>query len=582
MELKDILSPLLKWWWLIVASTMVAAVTSGVVAFQQPPVYRATTTLMIGSAIENPNPNTMEFYLGEQLAATYADIAQRAPVREATMQALGLDWLPPYVASPIAQTQLLQISVTDTDPLRAQVVANELADQLILQTPTGRVDQTREDFINQQLDDLQEKIKETQDEIEVRQSELANLNSARQIADAQSQIAALQNKLFTLQGNYADLLGNTQGGALNALTVIEPASFPTTPVGPNRLMTIVTSAAVGFALAAAAAYLLEYLDNSIKSPEEIKKLADLPMLTGIPSIPGGEKYPSKLITLNKPRSPISESYRQLRTGIQFSTIDSPENTSVLVTSPGPTEGKSITAANLAVVIAQAGKRVLVLDADLRRPVQHRIFGLHNRAGLTNLLRDVELYRLENGLDSLIEEYAQTTEIENLMVITSGPIPPNPSELLGSAKMTQTLATLNSYFDYIVLDSPPSLLVTDSIILSIAVDGTLIVIDSSRTSKSQLKECAERLREVNATLLGVVVNRLSPKADGFYYYYNYYYYKKKADTTYGYMQDGHYVNPDRRGVRGLLAHFSFRRSRNKRVDAIGSEPSTDPLDFNERR
>jgi Mrp family chromosome partitioning ATPase len=209
-----------------------------------------------------------------------------------------------------------------------------------------------------------------------------------------------------------------------------------------------------------------------------------------------------------------------------------------------------------------------------------IWPLLSHKAASALLRDVELHRLQNGIDSLLEEYAQSTEVETLKVITSGPIPPNPSELLGSEKLAQTLTALSSHFDYIVLDSPPSLLVTDSVILSTVVDGTVIVIDSDKTTRNQLKECAERLRDVNANLLGVVVNRLSPKADGYYYYYNYYYYKKKTDSTYGYMQGGATPSPNGGGVRGLLSRIPSRRSKTKPVDTIGSEPPTEPLDVDE--
>jgi non-specific protein-tyrosine kinase len=533
MEIRDLITPLRRWWWLLLAAAGVAAVFSLLVGLQQPSVYRASATLMIGRAIEDPNPSDLQLYTSQQLATTYADIAQRQPVREGAMKALGLDWLPQYVVRPVVNTQLVEIIVNDTDPVRTQAIANELANQLILQSPTSRPeDAGRQDFINQQLDDLQVKIQETQVEIDARQNELANLSSARQIADTQNQIFALQSKLDTLRSNYTSLLANTQRGALNTLTIIEPAVLPARPVGPNVLLMVLTAVALALAVAVGAVYLLAYLDNTLQGPEEIKRLTGLPMLVGIPVI-SGENYPDKLVTHKQPRSPIAEAYRTLRTGVQFSTIDRPGSSALLVTSPSPSEGKSVTTANLAVVIAQAGHRVLLIDSDLRRPVMHKIFGLDNRTGLTELLTNIRQNELDATMDAWLEKATQATEVDNLWLLTSGPIPPNPSELLGSNANRLLLKALRQRFDYIVLDSPPLLIVTDAVVLSTQVDGAILVVDADQTQKNQLRQSVERLREVNAPLLGVVANRLSPKLDGYAGYYNYYYYRKSSSGEYGY-------------------------------------------------
>ncbi len=533
MELREFLAPITRWWWLIAAAMIVAMGFSLVAVMNQDPIYQTSTTLLIGSAIQNPNPDINNLYLSESLATTYADVAQREPVREGTMKVLGLTWLPSYVAQPVAQTQLLQIIVTDTDPARAQAVANELAQQLILQSPTNRPGVAqRQEFINKQLDDLEVKIQQTQNELDARQTELSNLVSARQIADVQNQIAALQNKLLTLRDNYASLLGNSERGAINSLTVIEPAGLPSAPVGPNKVLLILTAAVFGAAIAVGAAYLLEYLDNTLKSPEEIKRLTGLPVLTGIPIITG-EHYSDKLVTVKSPLSPITESYRSLRTGIQFSMVDRPGNMALLISSPNPSEGKSITAANLAVVLAQAENRVLLIDADLRRPVIHRIFALQNRYGLTDLLKSARFEDPDGRLDESINQLVQKTPIDGLLVLTSGPIPPNPSELLSSQKNKQLLEALTKRFNYVIIDCPPLLVVTDAMVLGNQVDGVIVVIDADNTPKNQLKQCVDGLREANANLLGVVVNRLSTKMDGYYNYYSYYYSRRSGNGQYGY-------------------------------------------------
>lgn len=539
MEVKDYLLPLRKWWWLILATTLVAALSSFLAVRQQPAIYQSRTTLMIGRAIDDPNPTGAEFYLSQQLAQTYADIAQREPVRHETMAALGLSWLPEYAARAVPNTQLIEIAVTDTSPERAQAVANELGNQLIQLSPTGTrlEDQERQTFISQQLDNLETQIEQTQTEIQTRQDELGELFSARQIADTQNQIAALQAKLATLQVNYASLLANTRQGAINTLAVIEPATLPGTPIGPDRLLTIVTAAAIGVVLAAGAAYLLEYLDDTVKTPDDVKHLVNLPTLAGIAQIKMDEGS-GGLVTARHPRSPVSEAYRLLRTGIQFATVDAPSR-SLLITSANPTEGKSLTAANLAVVMAQAGYKVLLLDADLRRPTQHTIFPVSRDNGLTNLLLMLPppaepppaepAESMDNLTADMVDSRAlfatalQSSGEPGLWVLPSGPIPPNPSELLGSSKMKAVLAELMSRFDILIVDSPPSLAVTDALVLSSLMDAVLLVVDAGTTRRTHLRQAVEKFREVSAHgqrahLVGVALNRLTPRSDGYHYYY----------------------------------------------------------------
>jgi len=389
MELKDYIAPLRKWWWLIIAAGLVAGLASFYAASQQPNQFRARTTLMIGRAIDNPNPSGTEFWLTQQLAQTYAEIASREPVRVASMEALGMTWLPEYSVRAVPDTQLIEIGVTDTDTNRAEAVANELGRQLILQSPTNDEldEQSRQDFIRNQLDGLEVNITATEEEIASLQEELATVFSARQIADSQALIAALQAKRNTLQSNYANLLANTRQGAINTLNIIEPATV--SKIGLNRWTTVMVATAIGVSLAVGAAYLLEFLDDTISTQEEIERVTGLPTLAGIARI-DGETSDEKLVAFNQPRSPVSEAYRVLRTGIQFSSVDKPDRAVLMTTSASPSEGKSLTVANLAIVMAQAGHKVLVIDADLRRPVQHKMFGLNQNQGITSFMLEFNI------------------------------------------------------------------------------------------------------------------------------------------------------------------------------------------------
>ena len=531
MEFKDYIAPIIKWWWLILTAVIVAAGVSLFATSTQDPVYEAKTTLMIGRAIEDPNPSNAQFNTGQQLAATYADIARREPVRNATMVALGLEnWLPRYLVRPIQNTQLIEIIVTDTNSQRALAVANELGNQLILQSPTNpqQEEQDRLNFINSQLDELEIQIQDTQDEIVLRQDELGNLVSAAKILETQNQVSALQAKLTTLQTNYSSLLNNTQTGAINTLSVIERAT-KAGQVGPNAPITVLTAVGIGLILAAGAAYLLEYQDNTVKSPNDVNRLVKLPVLAGIGQIKG-EDPESKLITIQQPRAPISEAYRKLRTGIQFASIDNPDHSTLLVTSSNPSEGKSITAANLAAVMAQTGNRVLVLDADLRRPTQHSLFSLSNGRGLTSLLLKIDTARSQEEVKTLIDQIVHPTSVKGLHVLTSGPIPPNPSELLDSSRMKLTLAALSQHYDIVVLDSPPVLAVTDAAVLSRLANNIVLVAYAGQTQRAHLKQAVEQLQDIKANIIGVVLNRLSARGDGYYYYRNPYYYADGEDSA----------------------------------------------------
>lgn len=521
MDLRTYIAPLLRWWWLIIAATLIAGFSSYMVVRQQPDRYQSLSTLMIGRTIDDPNPNSTQFFLTQQLAETYADMAQRDVVRKATMDELELTWLPEYSVQ--ANSPLIEIVVVDTSPERAQAVATELANQLITLSPSGigQEERVRQEFVNDQLTDLQSQMEATQEELAAKQTELGELFSASEIAETQNQIDALSRKFSSLQSNYAALLSNTQQGAINALTIIEPASLPTRPMSSSNMMTVVAAAAVGFVLAAGAAYLLEYLDDTIKRPEDVTQITNLPVLTGIARV-DFEEEDSRLITITAPRSPTAESFRSLRTSVQFANVDNP-NRILLVTSSNPGEGKSFTAANLALVIAQAGHSVLLIDADLRRPTQNKIFGLSQERGLTSLLLEPDLAHICDDNTSLLEEFIQPTDEFWLQVLTSGPIPHNPSELLGSDKMRTALNALATRFDYLVVDSSPTLAVTDSVVISTLADGVVVVVVPGETRRNHLKQTMARLNSVNANVIGITLNRYkSIRGDNYYYYQSQYY------------------------------------------------------------
>ena len=308
------------------------------------------------------------------------------------------------------------------------------------------------------------------------------------------------------------MLGFSSNSGANLLTVVDPASPPEEPASPRVLLNTIIAALVGLLIALGIAFLLDYLDDTVKSTDDVQAVAGLPTLGTITKMrtAKGQSEIYRLATLLYPRSPVSEAYRSLRTNVEFAAVDAPART-LLVTSAIPGEGKTTTAANLAVVFAQAGRRTLLLDGDFRKPGIHRIFDLSNARGLSDLLRSDA---------TSLDDVAQPTEQENLRVIATGPLPPNPAELLASQRMRTILDRLAGAADLVIIDSPPLQAVTDAAILSSITDGTLFVVDAGRTRRGAVRNGREALAKAEARVLGVALNRMSEKSSGGYYYYDY--------------------------------------------------------------
>ncbi len=313
------------------------------------------------------------------------------------------------------------------------------------------------------------------------------------------------------------------------VSIIDPAIEPLDPVKPKKKLNVLLGALIGIGLGVGITFLLEYFDDTVKTPEELEKMG-FNILSSIPRIEmekvekklekmgtfEGRKIQARLITHLDPKSPVSEAYRSLRTNLQFSKIDRELNI-LLVTSAGPKEGKSTTAANLAIAMAQAGKKVVLMDADLRRPVVHSIFGLKKDNGLTNYMMGAIKF----------EDMIQKTFLDNLFLITSGALPPNPSELLASKKMEEVLDKLRNEFDLVVIDTPPVIAVTDAAVLSTKVDGTILVVASGQTNRDALARAHAVLESVDSGLLGTLLNGVNVEGmyGSYYYYYYHHYYSK---------------------------------------------------------
>lgn len=507
-ELLQYLQPLRRWWWLILGAALIAGLSGFLYLRSQPVLYESRATVMVGSPLDNPNPGSDVVYLTQVLARIYADLAQRSTVREATMEALGLDgWLPSYAVYALPDSQVVEIVVTDVEPARAQAVANELVKQLIALSPAGQEEQDRRAFIQQQLTGLERNIRNSETERLRLEEELAKALSARDIRALQDAITALDGKLNTLQSNYAALLASTGSGALNTIHVLEPASLPTAPIGSRAAVTLALAALVGAVLAAAGAYTLEFLDDAVAKVTQVERLG-LSALGSVPLVQDTADEADRLVMLNDRYSGAAEAYRVLRTNLQFASVDRPLHL-VQVSSPNVGEGKSMTAANLAIAIAQLGQNVILVDGDLHQPTQHRYFQVLNNVGVTTAL----LGNLEQ-----VDRMFKTTAIPNLHLLPSGPLPPNPAELLGSKRMQELLDVLKQKADIVIVDSPPITVISDAVVLSTRMDGIILVFRSGRTRLESARNAISALKQVHARVLGVVLNGAGRSTQDYYYRY----------------------------------------------------------------
>jgi capsular exopolysaccharide synthesis family protein len=342
----------------------------------------------------------------------------------------------------------------------------------------------------------------------------------------------LQAEVTTAQQLYATLLGELQRARIaesseaGYVTVIDNAMQPFLPVSPNRRRIFLTALIFGAILGLGAAVVFENLDDSVKSPDEVREQVGLPVVGTIPGIkdsdsPGenGAEVARRLATHFDPRSPVAEAYRSLRTNLAFAKAHEPMRT-VVLTSPGPADGKSTTVANLAITFAQQGQRTLLIDGDLRRAVLDKMFKVPRSPGLTDVL--VGRQRLRDVI--------HPTEIEHLSVVGSGPFPPNPSELLGSSAMKEVLREAQGEFDVVLIDSPPLLAVTDAAVLSTMADGAILVIRVGATAKTAVRRAVAQLQTVHGRIVGAVLNDVDLRSGAFsgsYGYYYYYYYGEGA-------------------------------------------------------
>ncbi len=605
MEIKFYIAILKRWAWLLIAGLIISSLLGYGISLLETPTYQASTKALVMRPSQN-NSTELGYLSDQQLVQTFMQLLTTTPVVDTASQRLSFPIdRTKITVQQVRDTQVILVTVEDTEPLRAAMIANVMVEVLVEQNEnlqSGRylsieeslnsqisqveaqinelqleIDQISTARVQDQTDQIQAQINTLQSQIVALESENGRLSAApaqnaSQIAENNARIAQsksllnvyqeiftnlvilgkpaessgsdyvtrLQSTLKLYQEIYLQLLTNLENVRLARLqntpnlVQIEKAEVPFIPISPKPFVNMAIAGAIGLMLAASGVFIYEYLNDTLRTPHDVEKMLDLPVLGYISEMTNtAENKVTGLTVLDQPRSPISEAFRVLRTNLEFAATDQALQT-LLVTSSRPSEGKTTVAANLAASFAQRGKRVLLVDCDLRRPAVHRIMRIPNRTGLSTLFRgevhlDAVIRNIENGI----------TEIG---VITSGSIPANPAELLQSDRMLMILAELRNAADIIILDSPPIML-ADAQVLAALVDGVILVMQPGRSKNEESRSTLAQLNRAGARVLGTVFNRI-PK-DNREYYGGYQYY-----STEGY---GAYASPTDRPIQTISTY-----------------------------
>lgn len=539
LRLREYLGVLARRKWSIIAITLLAVLAALFYAQQQTPIYQstaevqATTPLAVqqaGTAVINMD--TEQQFVSSSDVTKCASIIVNQPTFRTDLSGTTLDLGKLCAADQLAKTEFpagLDKHLSVTFPQQATVLQISYSDPLKAKAQAGAQAfalayvEVKTQQAEQQLDKLRKPLLDAQ---RTYATQIAGLNTkitdlltslAGQKVDAsnQGQIANLQAQVNVAQqqlNNVVDSLRNLDPSKVNPPQLLLPARVPASPVSPNKILDGALGLFVGLAFGVGLAFVRERLDDSLRSRVDLEENIGAPVLAVIPKVPGWKKKQEpKLVSLDQPKSAVAETYRTLRTSVLFTAAQRGVKT-LIVCSPTAGEGKTTTAANLAVTLADANKRVILVSADLRKPRLHRFFGLSNDVGLSNcLIGEVKPW-----------EALQDPRVENLRVMSSGPIPARPTELLQSEQMGELLSELREVADFVIIDTAPVLLVADALTLAPLADGVLVVADAESTSRSATQHAREQLEQVGASIVGAIYNNFDPSKGRSYYPYTGYY------------------------------------------------------------
>ena len=536
---------LLKRWKLIVISFVLTGLAVFLVSKLMTPLYQSATVVQIAVSSNNSQANIDALQASDQLVQTEAQLALSDPVlREVASHYPGMtvDELTKNASTTVkSSTQLFEIDVLDASPVRAAMIANDIASTLIKQQT-----QVSEQRNAQSQQQISQDLKQTQQQIASISGQIATLKAKN--AEG-SQISALQVQLSSLQQHYSEwqtLLGQLeliQAQSGSFMIIAQSAQPSSAPARPDVRVNTAIGLLVGLLDGLFLAILLEQVDTRVRTEEELSKLVDWPVLATVwrPDAAKDKKASQEDLINPKAHSANIESYRILRTNLGFALLDKPLHT-IMVTSAVPEEGKTTTATNLAIFMAKAGKKTLLVDADLRRPsVGKKLHIAQDRMGLSNaILACAKSQSASTGslwksstpfpaADIALNSFMHPVGFPNLQVMPAGPLPPNPPELLDSKAMESLqVALANTGAEVIIFDAPPILGLSDATILAPKVDGILLVVDIERANKKQIEHMKTLLAQSGGKVLGCVVNKQRRKRKDTSYYS--YYYSSSEDES----------------------------------------------------
>lgn len=490
MTLRDYGAVVMRRRRIVIMATLVAAIVAIGLTALQTPIYSASSQVLVQSRGEDGLFDTQGNYLDYRAIDTEIQVIEGQAVAARVQENLALEGAPPAAdASAVGDADVISIAVRDPNASNAQLFADAYAQAYVEVRREQSVDEllAASTEVQRAIDDLQAQLDAFADDDPRRASLVTQLANFETTLDQLRVDAALRT-----------------GGAV----VIQSAALPGAPVEPTPLRTTLLAAVVGLLLGLGSAFFIDYLDDKVRSEDDLERITDHPVLALVPIDPPPDSRP---IAVSEPSHAAVESYRGLRTNVQFLGLDRPIHV-LQITSSLAGEGKTTTSANLAVVLAQAGNRVALVDADLRRPCMHEVFGVQQTPGFTDLL-------LGMGAKGVVN-HVEVDSGARLSVYTSGSVPSNPSEMLSGRRVNQLLSEMGAHYDYVIVDSAPVLPVSDSVALSGSVDGVLVVAHAGRVTDGNVLETLERLERVGAPILGLVLNQATQESNGYYAYGGY--------------------------------------------------------------
>ncbi len=477
MTLRDYASVVWRRKWIVIIPALLTTLVAIALSVAQTPMYRASAEVLVKMPPNAYSLSSTGDVLSPRMVENELQAANGSALKADVREVVGSE--PTLSVSVSEGSDVFTFTATSSDPDTAALAANTYA----------------QTYIDQQRQIL---IDEYATRAEVVQEQLAAIERGESDSTRQTEYE------FELE----DLAVSTELARTGGSELIDEATAPSQPYEPNTSRTAVLALVVGVLIGLGAAFLIDYLDTSIRDDDDLVRATGLPVLASVPLLPGKQLPDARHLTSrDQPSSPSAEAFRGLHTSLRFMALERPIRT-LLVTSARPAEGKTTVATNLAYTAARSGDRVLLIDCDLRKPQAHLFFALPNEIGFTSVLLG----------EATIRQVAHLVkDADALAVVTAGPQPPNPSELLAGERTQESLERLSESVDLIVLDSPPVLPVSDPVVLAPLVDGVVVVASANSTDRRQLGKSIERLAQVDAPMLGTVLNRYDPLVSGDYSY-----------------------------------------------------------------